>query len=465
MIGPKPVFAGLQAPARAARSALAAVMALSAALVAVVAAGLAVAPPASAVEPTGGCWVWYAGDPSSNISTSLAPWTDTAASPAGPADHTLTLSPPSPAPGETVTATYGFNKGPKNAGPAANVTGTFSFSVNGETITATKSYGTVGGGATIPATSVTAQFVAVEGDNTVTLTSAVFKVPAPFLVQIDCNGQSAGNATTNPRTTPLPTNITASVTGAGPSVTPSLTASASPSESTSATASATGSATASTSPSEATSTATSNPGSPAKGTSEFACTLDPLGTDFDYSAKMTVSGYRAHDGDPVTLAATMSDLPGIAPLPIDGHMDVTLDLELDGAAVTLEGGESVTAAAKQPVPVPNLAGEVEHDADEAEVMVTGFTFNFAELSVGADCTASQAMGKMTIGSEPPVGSTGGTGGSGGTSGGTSSGGGVLPKTGGLNSLPVLALLAGALILFGSAGVVLVPIARPKGEHV
>lgn len=456
----------MSSAACAVRSAVAGVLALSAGLVAAVAVGLAFAPAAQAAAPSGGCWVWYYGSPPSNISTSLAPWTDPAASPAGPADHNITLAPASPAPGETVTATYTFNKGPKNSGPSANVTGTFSFSVNGTTITATKSYGSVGGGQTIPATSVTAQFIAVEGVNTVTLTNAVFKVPSPFLVEIDCNGQTTGNATTNPRTSPQPTNITASVTGVGPSVTPSLTASPTPSATTTPTTSASPSASDSTSAtaSESTSEAVDE-GSPAKGTASFACTLDPLGTDFDYKATVEVSGYRESAGDPVSLTATMSDLPGIAPLPIDGQMDVTLDLTVGAAKATLEGGADTQAPTKSPVPVPTLSGEVDLDGDQAEVKVTGFTFNFAELSVGADCTASDSLGKMVVGSQPPDDDGTDSGSGDGTSGGGTSSGGTLPKTGEPTSLPVMALWAGALLLLGTALLLLLPIARPKGEHV
>ena len=215
----------------------------SVAVIAGVVAGatLLVASPAYATAPTGGCWVWYAGTPSSDISSSLAPWTDPNAAPAGPADHPISLAPANPAPGETVTATYTFNKGPKNSGPAASVTGQFVFSVNGTTISASKDYGSVAGGQVVPATSVTAQFVAAEGVNTVTLQKAIFRAPA-FDIQIDCNGQTSGTVATNPRTAPLPTNVTASVTGSGasvsPSLTPSPTTSATPSPSPSASATA-----------------------------------------------------------------------------------------------------------------------------------------------------------------------------------------------------------------------------------
>ncbi len=95
------------------------------------------ASPASATEPTGGCWVYSVPSgspieaaPASNISSMLAAWTDPAAAPAGPADYTLTTS-GSTAVGTNGTLSLTFNKGPKNGGPPASGTAYYFFSVNG----------------------------------------------------------------------------------------------------------------------------------------------------------------------------------------------------------------------------------------------------------------------------------------------------------------------------------------------
>ena len=56
--------------------------------------------------------------PASNISSTLAPWTDSAASPAGAADYMLATS-GGTAVGTSRSISLTFNKGPKNGGPAS----------------------------------------------------------------------------------------------------------------------------------------------------------------------------------------------------------------------------------------------------------------------------------------------------------------------------------------------------------
>ena len=173
------------------------------------------ATPSYAVEPIGGCWVWYAGTPERDISSKLAPWANPQAAPAGPADHTIALSPSAPPAGSTGTITYSYNKGPENAGPAAQVKGTFRFSVNGgNVVTATVDFGTVSTGQTIPGKTMTVPFPVQQGKNDVVFEGVTFDA-SPFSVRIDCNGQTSGDATTNPRKNPAPTNVKASVTSSG----------------------------------------------------------------------------------------------------------------------------------------------------------------------------------------------------------------------------------------------------------
>ncbi|MGH1564961.1 hypothetical protein [Mumia sp. DW29H23] len=422
-----------------------------AAVVALAAGSLTVAAtPAAAVEPTGGCWVWYAGTPSNDISTSLAPWST------GVSDHKITLSDAAPNPGERVTLTYSFDKGPKNGGPAASVTGTFYFSVNGgEPITATKDFGTVAGGVAMPGASVTKTFVAVEGDNVVTLEKVVYFAAAPYNTQIDCNGQTGGTpGGTNPRTKPVPTNVTATAVGSGEQVEPEPEPTETPTTPPPTTPAPT------TAPTSAPTTPPAgDAGVPAKGKVTFACTLEPLGTKFEYPATISVSGYRAAEGDPVSMQASMSDLPGIAPLPIDGTMNVTLALDVAGKATTLKGGGAVKVPTKAPVPVPALKGSAAVEGDELDVSVKGFSFDFPAMSISADCTGDADLSKLGVGSEPPDdGGDGGAGG-GGDDGGTGGSTDSLPKTGGSPGLPVIGLWAAVLVLLGTAGLVLVPARR------
>ncbi|MBB3043635.1 hypothetical protein [Nocardioides soli] len=245
---------------------------------------------------------------------------------------------------------------------------------------------------------------------------------------------------------------------ATPTPTPTTTtsATATPSASTSPTAEPT---------SKPTPKPTSKPGSdsgkPAKGSVDFACVLNPLNTDFDYPATVTVSGYRKKAGHDISLSAKMTDLPGISPVPIDGKMDVTLDVVVGKRKTTLKGSTHAVAPPRQKVPVPTLTGSVAGD-DEVEVSVTGFTFNFAALSIDAACTAdAESLGTMKVGSEP-IEDDAGPDGSGTANGGSTADGGSLPQTGGGDALPVVALWALALVLLGAAGLLCVPqVARRK----
>lgn len=205
-------------------------------------------------------------------------------------------------------------------------------------------------------------------------------------------------------------------------------------------------------------------GKPAKGSATFACVLSPLNSKFDYNAKISVSGFRAEAGDDVSLTAAMSDLPAISPVPIAGSMDYTLDATVGGKKVTLKSTDNVNAAPKEEVPVKNLTGTVGVDGDELEVKVSKFTFNFPSAGIGADCVAASpvSLGKMTVGSEPTDEDENGGGGEAPVAAESASSGGTLPKTGGGDSLPVVALWALALTLLGAAGLLCVPqVARKR----
>ncbi|MFC6343657.1 hypothetical protein ACFP8W_16845, partial [Nocardioides hankookensis] len=232
--------------------------------------------------------------------------------------------------------------------------------------------------------------------------------------------------------------------GTPPVITPSVTPTT--------TASATATPSASASP---TASSTATTGKAASGKVPFACTLS-IGSEFDYDAKVSVSGYREDEGDPVSLVATMSDLPGIAPVPIIGDMDFTLDAKVGGSKTTLTSSGSINAQPNDDVPVTDLTGEVDESDDELPVSISAFSFDFPSGGVGATCTADAvSLGTMTVGSEPvDVDSPTADG-----STSTSASGGDLPKTGGGDSMPVVALWALALTLLGAAGLLCVPRAR------
>ncbi len=331
----------------------------------------------------------------------------------------------------------------------APITVTLKTTVDGSPVTMT------GSGTTTAAKNTPIKLPEIRG----TVTSSGETVDLSAL-QVDfavtaMGGTSEGGCTS---TAPIVIGEVPITEQAAPSPSPSPTPSESPSPSVSA--SATPSVTAS--PSDAASA-----GVPAKGTTTYACTLEPFNSDFDYRADITLNAMRATEGAAkVALAATFTDLPGIAPVPItNGTMKVTADFDLGGSAVTLTGSSTVNAAAKAKVPVPTLTGTFTSTQESMKVAAKGFTFDFGDMGgivVKAACSAKSGaeLSKMTVGvgalddTDPTSSTTDAVGGGGGDAS-TS-----LPKTGGIDSIPVLALWALALGLIGAVAMVLLP-ARPK----
>ncbi len=140
----------------------------------------------------------------------------------------------------------------------------------------------------------------------------------------------------------------------------------------------------------------------------------------------------------------MTNLPGIAPVVIDGTMNVTLGLTVGGKKTTLAGTTQAKADPKQAVPVPTLTGTVAAAGDELAVLVRTFTFNFPDMSIDASCTAkSVSIGTLTVGTEAASGSGSGSG----------TGSGTLPATGATN-VGVVLVWGFGLIAMGGAGIVL-----------
>ncbi|KQW53687.1 hypothetical protein ASC77_05320 [Nocardioides sp. Root1257] len=359
----------------------------------------------------------------------------TSSFPAYPWNGEITLSAVRPASSTTVTVTASMSQmagvSPAEMNNLA-FTNSLALTLGGTAVTLTGS-GTVTAAASSPFDMPDLQgtFTSSADDVAAVVTSYSFEITAYHLA-FTCTptaGAALGTLTLAEGTPPVIT----------PSVTPTTT--------TSATATPTASPTASSS---------ANTGKAASGKVAFACTLS-IGSAFDYDAKVSVSGYREDEGDPVSLVATMSDLPGIAPVPINGQMDFTLDVSVGGKKTTLTSSSAVDVAAKEEVPVADLSGEVDADGDELAVTVSGFTFDTPSLGVGAECEADAvSLGTMRVGSEPvdvasPTADSSST-----------ASGGDLPKTGGGDSMPVVALWAMALTLLGVAGLLCVP--RTRRQH-
>lgn len=203
------------------------VASVMAATVALTGAAAMFGAPAFAIDPSGGCWVYSPpaaapiedANPISNTSSSLAPWTDPAGAPTGPADYVLTTTGGATS-GSTVNFSMTFNKGPKNGGPAASGTAYYYFSLDGTNLAPITAPFSAGGGAIIPGATIAGSTTAANaGSHTVTFRKVIYDIPL-FSTRVQCNGQSGGTAGgTNPATVPLNTNVVANFTTIGPTAT------------------------------------------------------------------------------------------------------------------------------------------------------------------------------------------------------------------------------------------------------
>jgi hypothetical protein len=133
------------------------------------------------------------------------------------------------------------------------------------------------------------------------------------------------------------------------------------------------------------------------GTVPMTCNV--FGTDFAYDATIKLSGVRATKKDKnVALKATMSKMPGVAPVAIDNDMQATLKLKVGSTSVTLKGTKHVTTAADEPVPMPPVKGAAKIKKNSNAVTVTSLSVYVPDYDMTMDCvpTDSNALGTLSL---------------------------------------------------------------------
>lgn len=203
---------------------------------------------------------------------------------------------------------------------------------------------------------------------------------------------------------------------------------------------------------------------PVTGKVSFGCVLQTLKSPFDYDPTITVSASRpTADSEKVTVTAQLSDIPGLAPVPIEnGTMKTTLVATIGGKQYTFKATSTVNAPIYGEVPVPTLSQTITSPEEKLDVAIDDFDFDFGSMSgleVYSECdlAGSGKLGTMTVGvGDDGTGPTDDGDGSGDT-GATGTGQGPapaavtsLPKTGPGAPLAVIGLWASALVLLAAA---------------
>lgn len=149
------------------------------------------------------------------------------------------------------------------------------------------------------------------------------------------------------------------------------------------------------------------PAATARGDVTFDCILQPFRSAFRYQGRASISGQPGAEAGAMELTASFPDLPGIAPVPIDGGtMHVSVKGTMGGEPLELTSTSTVNAEPKAEVPLPQLSGVVQADPADAAVELTTFRFAFEEMmgiEISADCEATDGahLGRMRAGAGGP----------------------------------------------------------------
>lgn len=128
----------------------------------------------------------------------------------------------------------------------------------------------------------------------------------------------------------------------------------------------------------------------------FSCVI--FDDEFDYDAKIKLTGTRAPKAKSVVLKATMSDFPGVSPVAIDNDVEVKLSLKLGSKAVVLKGKGHASAAAGEAVPVPPVKGSLKSTLNSFATKATKMEFTIPDYAMTITCVPAEtgAMGTLKL---------------------------------------------------------------------
>ncbi|MDF1605936.1 hypothetical protein [Nocardioides sp. YIM 152315] len=139
---------------------------------------------------------------------------------------------------------------------------------------------------------------------------------------------------------------------------------------------------------------------PAAGTVSNSCTIQPFGNEFDYTAKVKVTGKKTKKTK-AALTAKLGAMPGVSPVAVNAELSATMKVTVGGRSATLKGKRTVDVGANEPVPMPKLKGtaKVAKSAKKLPVVVKSISFEIATFGVTGDCapTDGATLSKLKLG--------------------------------------------------------------------
>lgn len=110
---------------------------------------------------------------------------------------------------------------------------------------------------------------------------------------------------------------------------------------------------------------------------------------FDWN--VAVDAKAEVQGSSTMLTLRLSDLPGVAPVPMrDLGMTATLDVLVDGAPMTLTGQGMITFDANSPFAIPAASGIVPGHPSTLDVVIRGMAYNIPSFEMNTICPPNGA---------------------------------------------------------------------------
>ena len=134
------------------------------------------------------------------------------------------------------------------------------------------------------------------------------------------------------------------------------------------------------------------------GTVMLDCLVPAFDAPFEYEAQIKLTGKRAKKSTKkATLQATFSDMPPVAPVPMNNlEMSATLKLTAGGTKATLKGKKAVSAESGAPVPVPPVKGSVNNKSNSLPIVISSLDLEVMGIEINCVPAESGALGTLKL---------------------------------------------------------------------
>lgn len=128
---------------------------------------------------------------------------------------------------------------------------------------------------------------------------------------------------------------------------------------------------------------------------------------FDWN--VTVDATAEANGPATTLTLQLSDLPGVAPVPMrDLGMTANIEAEVNGTPITLSGQGFVSFEAETPFAIPPASATIVGQPEQLDVVIRSMSYDIPSFQMDTICPPGEGVTELRLhpiavaGIEPPA---------------------------------------------------------------